>query len=200
MSRGGGKPGWAAWIPMILVLAGCTTPSLDMSNGRIEPPGPIEGVVIGSILVQADQEPPQSWVNSLFGRKSAGFTYVFDIIYIGMSDPNGSYPYAERYQLEAKPGEERIFAARLPTGNYLFRTFHHEGLSAMGGELGLIFTVGPGATHYVGRLHLEVPRRATMGAPFTYKVEDGREATLAALGHRHPDLGAHAINVLMHSR
>ena len=48
-----------------LALAGCGTPSLDMSGERIEPAGPDGGVVIGSILVQADQEPPDSWVNSV---------------------------------------------------------------------------------------------------------------------------------------
>ncbi|HSE60480.1 MAG TPA: hypothetical protein VLA99_17395 [Nitrospiraceae bacterium] len=200
MFRRGKRLGWAVWIPMVLALAGCTTSSFDMSDGRIEPPGPDGGVVIGSVLVLAEQEPPQSWYNKLFGRKAAGFTYDFDIVHIGTSDPNGTQPYAKRYELDAKPGEERIFAARLPVGNYLIKTFHHEGLSAMGGDLGLIFSVAPDAARYIGRLLLEVPRRVTIGAPFTYKVEDGREATLAALRRRHPDLGSRVVNAPMQTR
>ena len=185
---------------MALVLAGCTTPSLDMSDDRIEPPGPDAGLVIGSVLVQADQEPPQVWYNKLFGRKAAGFTYEFEIVHVDMDELIGAAPYTKRYELEVKPGEERFFVARLSSGNYLFKSFHHEGLSAMGGDLKLLFSVAPGATQYVGRLLLELPRRVTPGTPFTYKIEDGREAALAVLRQRHPDLVADVVDTPMQSQ
>ncbi|HEY5932944.1 MAG TPA: hypothetical protein VIT63_08500, partial [Nitrospira sp.] len=44
----------------ISVLVGCSTPSLDMSGEPIVPAGPDGGVVIGSVLVQADQDAPGS--------------------------------------------------------------------------------------------------------------------------------------------
>jgi len=192
--------GWAVCLFAMLALAGCTTPSLDMSGGRIEPAGPDGGVVIGSVLVYAEQEPPDSWFNRLFGRTAAGFTYDFQIVRVDTNDPKGVRPYADQYELDAKPGVERIFVARLPVGDYLIKTFRHEGLSALGGDLEVIFSVAPDATHYIGRLLLEVPRRVTMGTSFTYEVQDAREATFAAVHKRHPDLGQHAVNAPMQAR
>jgi len=192
--------GFVVCLVALLALSGCTTPSLDMSGGRIEPAGPDGGVVIGSVLVQAEEEPPDSWFNRLFGRKAAGFVYDFDIVRIDAHDPEGAHPYADRYALDAKPGEERIFVARLPVGTYLFRAFRHEGLSAMGGELGLIFSVAPDVTRYIGRLFLEVPRRVTIGVPFTYTVQDARDATLAAVHKQYSDVGQQAVNAPMQAR
>lgn len=201
MYRRRAVPGWAVGILGMLALAGCTTPSLDMSGGRVEPPGPDGGMVIGSVLVQAEKEPPDSWFNKLFGRKAAGFTYDFEIVSVNTNDPKGERSYERRYELDAKPGEERIFVARLPTGSYLIKTFRHEGWSAMGGNLGLLFSVAPDTTQYVGRLLLEVPRRVTMGTAFTFKVEDAREATLATVQKQHPGLGRHAVmNAPMQTR
>lgn len=157
-------------------------------------------MVIGSVLVQAEKDPPDSWFNRLFGRKAAGFTYDFEIVSVNKNDPQGERSYEYRYELDARPGEERIFVARLPTGSYLIKAFRHEGLSAMGGNLGLIFSVAPDTTRYVGRLLLEIPRRVTMGTAFTYKVEDARDATLAAVQKQHPDLVRHAVSVPMQVR
>ncbi|MDH5626273.1 MAG: hypothetical protein OEY21_09215 [Nitrospira sp.] len=44
-----------------------------MTGRPIVPAGPDGGVVIGAVLVHADQEAPDSWFNRLFGRKAAGF-------------------------------------------------------------------------------------------------------------------------------
>lgn len=195
-----GPPYVVVCVLAMLALAGCGTPSLDMSGERIEPAGPDGGVVIGSILVQADQEPPDSWVNRLFGRKAEGFTYEFEILKVDANDPNGTHPYLKRYELDAKPGEERIFVARLPAGNYLFKTFYHEGLSAMGGDVGVHFSVKADTTRYIGRLLLEIPRRVTMGVAYTYQVQDAREATLAAVFERHPELARQVVSEPMQRR
>lgn len=193
----GGVTGRILWHFALLVLAGCGTPSLDLSGGRIEPAGPDGGVVIGSVLVQADQDPPDSWFNRLFGRKAAGFTYDFEVLRVQLTDPKGTLPYLARYELDAKPGEERIFIARLPVGTYLFKAFRHEGLSAMGGDLGLNFSVAPASTIYIGRLHLEIPRRVTMGTSYTYQVQDAREATLTAVRSQYPHLGRQVADAPM---
>jgi hypothetical protein len=55
------------------VLVDCSTPYLDMTGRPIVPAGPDGGVVIGAVLVHADQEAPDSWFNRLFGRKAARF-------------------------------------------------------------------------------------------------------------------------------
>lgn len=59
----------------------------------------------------------------------------------------------------------------------------------MGGKLGLSFSVAPDTTRYIGRLLLEVPRRVTMGVPFTFTVQDTRDATLAVSTRNTPTLG-----------
>lgn len=192
--------GWALCLFVMLALAGCATPSLDMSGGRIEPAGPDGGMVIGSVLVQATQEPSNSWFNRLFGRKAAGFTYDFDIVSVDRFDPEGTRPYAGRYELAVTPGEERIFVARLPAGDYLIKSFLYEGLSVIGGDLGLIFSVAPDETRYIGRLALDVPRRVTMGTPYTYTVEDARDAAFAVVHKEHPDLGRHVVIAPMQAR
>src|SRR5262245_24251216 len=100
-------------IPPFLLLAGCAaTPSLDVSDRPIEPPGQDIGIVIGSVLVQTDQDPPDSWLNKLIGRKAEGFDYDFEIL--RAVGPAGPPPAGEeRYELEVKPAVERIFVARL---------------------------------------------------------------------------------------
>lgn len=187
-------------IVALLALAGCATPSLDMSGGRIEPAGPDGGVVIGSVLVHATQEPSHSWFNRLFGRKAAGFTYDVDIVKVDRFDPEGTRPYANRYELAVTPGEERIFVARLPVGDYLIKSFLYEGLSVIGGDLGLVFSIAPDETRYIGRLVLDVPRRVTIGTPYTYTVEDSRDAAFAVLHKEHPDLGRHVVIAPMQAR
>jgi len=171
----------------ISLLAGCRTPSLDMTGGPIVQAGPDGGIVIGSVLVQADQEAP-------------GFTYEFEILRVQVTDPKGMHPYLARYELDAKPGEERIFVARLPVGTYLFKTFRHEGLSAMGGDVGLTFHVTPETTAYIGRLLVDLPRRVAMGTSYTYQVQDAGETTLAVVRKQYPHLERQVVNAPMQTR
>jgi hypothetical protein len=183
----------------LLALIGCAN-SLDMSGSPLGPPGPDEGVVIGSVLVRADLESPASWFNRVFGRKAAGFTYDFEIVGIESTDPRGERPFADRYELDARPGEERFFLARLKAGDYLMKSFRHEGLSAMGARLDLMFSVTAGTVSYLGRLLIDVPQRVTLGTDFTFKVEDAREATLATLRKTHPELVLRVTDAPMQTR
>ncbi|WP_455371088.1 hypothetical protein [Petrachloros mirabilis] len=182
---------------LVLSGSGCAAPSLDMSDRRIPPPGPDGGVVIGSVLVQAEQELPDSWFTRLFGRNAGSFVYEFEIVRTGMGIANKSDPYKDRYVLDVQPGEERFFVAHLPVSRYVFKSFHHKGLSAMGGEVGLTFSVAPGTTVYIGRLLLEVPGRVTLGTSFTYRVENAREATLVAVRRRHPEISLQPVDAPM---
>jgi hypothetical protein len=182
-----------AWSIGVLFLAGCGTPSFDISDRSIKPPGPDYGLVIGSVLVEADSEPPNSWLNTVFGRKAAGFTYDFEIVRTGTIDGTIISGDTERYELDVKPKEERLFVARLPVGTYRIKTFRHEGFSAMGGELRICFTVTPKMTKYIGRLVLDVPRRVTLGSPFTYRIDDAHDTTLDKIREQHPDLGPDVV-------
>ena len=187
-------------IPPLLVLTGCTTtPSLDISDGPIEPPGQDIGIVIGSVLVQTDQQPPDSWFNKLFGRKAAGFDYDFEIL--RAIDPSRPQPPdEENYALEVKPAEERIFVARLPFGRYVINSFRYKRISVLAGTLGLNFVVAPRTTLYIGRLILMVPPRVTLGTPYTVEIQNAREATIDALQTQHPGLGRDAVDALIQGR
>lgn len=181
------------------LLTGCAN-SLDMSDRQLSRVEPNEGLVIGSILVDAHEVPSRSWTTSLFGRKAAGFTYDFEIVHVTETDPQGEFPYADRYELEVEPGVERTFMARLKAGDYLIKRFHHEGLSAMGGGVGVLFSVDPGMTQYVGRLRLSLPERVTLGTGFTFRVENAHDETVAAVKAVKQIVPQPVVNVPMHAR
>lgn len=186
-------------VGIFVLAAGCaTTPSLDMSDGPIEPPGQDIGIVIGSVLVQTDQEPPDFWFDKMFGRTTKGFDYDFEIIRAVGPQPQPSDE--ERYRLEVKPAEERIFVARLPFGRYVINGFRYKGITILAGELRLNFVVAPRTTLYIGRLILDVPRRATLGTPYTVEIQNAREATIGALQTQHPGLGRDALDALIQDR
>ena len=170
-----------------------------MSDRPIEPPGQDIGIVIGSVLVQTDQEPPDFWFDKVFGRTTKGFDYDFEIL--RAIDPFRRQPQdEERYGLEVKPAVERIFVARLPFGRYVISSFRYKGITILAGELGLNFVVAPRITLYIGRLILEVPRRATVGTPYTVEIQNAREATIGALQTQHPGLGQDAVDALIQNR
>ena len=180
----------------ILALAGCATiPSLDMSDGPIEPPGQDIGIVIGSVLVQTDQETQDFWFDKLFGRTTKKFDYAFEII--RAMGPTSQLSGDERYGLEVQPAVERIFVARLPFGRYVINTFRYKGITLLAGELGWNFVVAPRTTLYIGRLILAVPRRATLGTPYTVEIQNAREVTIDALQTQHPGLGRDALDALI---
>jgi hypothetical protein len=183
----------------IVAWTGCsTTPSLDMSSGTIEPPRHEIGIVIGSVLVQTEEVPPDSWLTRLFGRKASGFDYDFEIV--SVPDPASIQKTDTRYTLEVKPGEERIFVARLPFGRYVINRFRYKGISLLAGEMGANFVVAPRATLYIGRFVLKVQRRVSLGTPYDVEVQDAREATIAALQPQHPGLGLDAMTALIQER
>jgi len=185
----------------LLMLAGCSTTSLDMGDKPIEPPGPGWGIVVGSVLVEAEDDPPDSWWNRMFGRNAEGFTYEFQIVRIEWTDrKGGGHPFAEQYRLEVKPKVERTFVSRLPVGNYLIKTFRHEGLSAIGGDLEVKFSVEPGRTQYLGRLILDVPRRVSFGTPYTFRIANARDTAIAALRQRYPAFAGEVVDSPMQAR
>src|SRR5215510_8820122 len=67
------------FLSCYLVVTGCaTTPSLDMSDGPIEPPGQDIGIVIGSVFVQTDREPPDFCFVKNDGATTEKFDYAFE--------------------------------------------------------------------------------------------------------------------------
>jgi len=165
--------------------------SLDMSDEHITPPGTEWGVVIGSVLVQPEKGASD---NDVMGRELMK-EYEFDIVQIQPGDPYGETPYAERYRLDAKAGEERIFISRLRSGQYLFKNFHEARVRGIGGDLDLTFASMAGEVRYIGRVLVQIPQRVSVGKGYRFTVENAREPTFAQVSEQHPELTKDAVNV-----
>jgi hypothetical protein len=184
---------WIAFL-LTLSLAACTK-SFDMSNERLTPLSPEWGVVIGSVLVKPLKQADDTGKS----RDAADTTFAFDIVQSQPGDVEGESPYAERYRLESKAGEERVFISRLRTGRYMIRSFAQDRIAGKGGDLGLVFDCMAGEVRYLGRLLVEVPQRVTRGKEYRFTVENAREATLMKVAGPHPELAKQAVDAPMRS-
>jgi hypothetical protein len=187
-------PFWMA-LMTAFAMAACAK-SFDMSGERLTPLGPEWGIVIGSVLIK----PVRAAEDKKKSADPSDMSYEFDIVQSQPGDPDGESPYAERYRLEAKAGEERMFISRLPTGRYLFKNFGQDRVVGTGGDLGLVFEAMAGEVRYIGRLVLEVPQRASRGKEYRFAVDNARDATLAQITGRHPQLVQQAIDAPLRSR
>jgi hypothetical protein len=179
----------------MLSLVACAK-SFDMSSERLTPLGPEWGVVIGSVLVKPVKPAGEGGKS----REAADASYVFDIVQSQPGDPEGETPYAERYRLESKVGEERVFISRLRTGRYLIKAFAQDGLAGKGGDLDLVFDSMAGEVRYLGRLLVEIPQRPSRGKEYRFMVENAREETLKQVAGPHPELADQVVDVPMRSR
>jgi hypothetical protein len=189
-----GRPIRTALV-LALSLAACAK-SFDMSDERLSPLGPEWGIVIGSVLVK----PVKLAGESRKSGDASDTTYEFDIVQSQPGDPEGETPYAERYRLQSKAGEERVFISRLRTGRYMMRSFAQDRIAGKGGDLGIVFDSMAGEVRYVGRLLVEVPQRVSRGKEYRFTVENGREKTLTKIAEQHPDLAKQAVDVPMRPR
>jgi hypothetical protein len=180
----------------LFVLASCAK-SFDMSGEPITQPGPGWGVVIGSVLVQPEKVASDK---DATGPDASGASYEFDIVQVQPGDPDGESPYAERYHLDAKAGEERVFISHLRTGQYLIRTFHQAAVAGLGGELELVFDAAPEEIRYIGRLLVEIPRQVSRGKGYRFTVENAREPTMARVPKQHADVMKAVVDAPMHGR
>lgn len=180
---------------LALLLAACAK-SFDMSDEHLSPLGPEWGIVIGSVLVK----PVKLAGESSKSGDASDTTYDFDIVQSQPGDPEGESPYAERYRLQSKAGEERLFISRLRTGRYMMRSFAQDRIAGKGGDLGIVFDSMAGEVRYVGRLLVEVPQRVSRGKEYRFTVENGREKTLTKIAEQHPDLVKQAVDVPMRPR
>ena len=182
-------------VMSIALSLGACAKSFDMSGERLTPLGPEWGVVIGSVLVK-----PAKLADKSTKADANMTTYEFDIVQSQPGDPEGETPYAERYHLQAKVGEERMFISRLRTGRYLVKSFAKEGITGTGGDLDLIFDNMAGEVRYIGRLLVEVPQRVSRGKEYRFTVENAREETLRQISDRHAELATQAADAPMRSR
>lgn len=178
----------ALWCSRIVLVAcllfsiSCAK-SLDMSGDRIAVPGNEWGVVVGSVAIEPDKPERPSTIQPL-----ATETFILEVVQIQPGDPEGTRPYAEQYELTAKAGEDKLFVSRLRPGRYLIRSFQASGFMGLGGDIKAVFTVEPGVVHYIGRLHIMVPRYLSHDRPYRFTLQNAQQADVAKLAASHPDL------------
>jgi len=181
-------------LMVILSVAACAkSVDFDMAGEQLTPLGPEWGIVVGSVLVKPRRLPDERGKP----RDDADMMYEFDIVQSQPGDPEGESHYAERYRLECKAGEERVFISRLHTGRYMMRSFAQDRMVGKGGDLGLVFESMAGEVRYVGRLLVEVPQRVSSGKEYRYTVENAREATLMKMATLHPELAKRVVDAPM---
>lgn len=183
-------------VAVLFGLASCTK-LFDMSGEHITVPGPDWGVVIGSVLVQPEKVASGETGNAL---DVSGSSYEFDIVRIQPGDPDGEDPYGEKYRLDAKAGEERIFISRLRSGQFLMKSFRDEQMTGLGGGLQLVFTSMGGEIRYIGRVLVEIPQQVSKGKSYRFTVENARESTLEQVARQHADLTKDVVDKPMQAR
>lgn len=181
------KHAWTA-VVIALTVAACAK-SFDMSNERLTPLPTEQGIVIGSVVVKTVDDTSKS-------GDAGNMTFQFDIVQSLPGNPEGG-PNAERYRLEVKGGEERVFVSRLREGRYLLKSFAQERIVGVGGDLGLVFDSRAGEISYIGRLVVEVPHRVSRGNEYRFIVENARESTLREISGRQPELAKQAVDAPM---
>lgn len=183
-------------IALLFALASCAK-FFDMSGERITVPGPEWGVVIGSVLVQ-----PEKIASDATGKPVdvSGSSYEFEIVRIQPGDPDGEGPYVEKYRLDVKAGEERMFISRLRAGQFLIKSFRDEQMTGLGGDLGLVFSSMGGEIRYIGRLLVEIPRQVSKGKRYGFTIENAREPTMAEVSRHHADLTKDVVDKPMQAR
>lgn len=169
-------------VACLLVLTSCAK-SLDMSDDHIALPGIEWGVVVGSVEIESEQSERPSNIQPL-----AHETFILNVVQIQPGDPEGTRPYADAYELTTKAGEGKLFVSRLRPGRYLIRSFQASGFMGLSGDIRAVFTVEPGAVRYIGRLHIIVPRHLSQDRPYRFTLENVRQADVAKLIERYPDL------------
>lgn len=184
------------FIGMLFGVVSCAK-SFDMSDERALTPGPEWGVAIGSVLVRTDETVSRKNSTS---PGTVSSSYEFEIVPIKAGDPNGKGPYVKKYRLDVNGGVERIFIARLPTGQYLIRSFHEDKVAGLGGYLDVVFTAKAEEVRYIGRVLVDIPPKMTRGKDYRFAVEDAREPTLTQVSTTHPALTRDVVNMPMQIR
>jgi hypothetical protein len=178
-----------AAIALVLVLgAGCASPSMISTKDELQSVGENEGIVVGSFLVNIEpgEEKESAWA-FLKGRKTGDSEYdvtVTETTGLGGDLMNAALPYRTNYQFRVKPEQEIRFIKKLPAGRYRIMQIKQVDSTAYV-NVGAAFTVRPKQPTYIGRMVVRIPYRAMAGTQVSVRVTDAQEETVDALRKEH---------------
>jgi hypothetical protein len=164
------------------LLSGCA--SMISSKEELQSIGDNEGVVVGSVLITAEQrnENEPWWV---LARKSGELEYSLAVSEAGFN------PMKRTYTLSATPGKEEFFVKKFLVGNYEIDSINLTGFLVPAGmkfPLGLGFTVKPKKITYIGKIVVTAPYRIVSGGGFRFAIQDAKQETVEKLRNDYPSI------------
>lgn len=142
----------------ILLLFGCAT-SMHMPLQDMQQLTPKEGIIVGSVLIKGGKD--------IIGRKRWELLAKDVDLFL-----------SKNYSVKAdRGGEEKIFVAKMPVGNYHFFEIYQPGFSTFRIKTNIHFKVQPEKTVYIGRLTIEFSGLLNVFSSPLFKIEDAQETT-----------------------
>lgn len=186
----------------LILLSGCA--STTSSKDDLHSVGENEGIVVGSVLLNAEKgNPEESGLAFLRGRKAGGMEYSVSIgkplLFLWKprrGSPRWTHALDSVHSVQAIPGKEEVFAIRLPAGSYNIGRLEAEGivpliLTRPVMRLAIHFYVKPGKIIYIGKLVVNLPHRIGDGSEARFEILDAQQETIEELRGKHPTI---AIN------
>jgi hypothetical protein len=162
-------------IAFFIIQSGCTFKSLQMTKEEIQQPKDSEGIIIGSIIVEAKKpESDSGWQTFWKGKKASEFKYKF---LVSKTDEN-----SDSYQIIVEPNNEKIFVSKLNSGDYhIFKIWVVYVSDYLYTDTDIRFTVTPQKETYIGKLVVSFPDRVKMFSKFNMQIEDAQASAVAQM-------------------
>ena len=153
-------------LAFFLSQTGCSLKSLQMTKEEIQRLENTEGIIFGSILVEAkDPENDSGWQTFWKGKKASDFKYSF--LLKKVDDNSGAY------EIIVDPNNEKTFVSKLVGGDYrIYKIWVVYVSDYLYTDTDVRFTVLPQKATYVGRLRVSFPERVKMFSKFGLEIED----------------------------
>jgi len=180
MTRKGSCSGLVV-IASILTMTGCA-PTVQLQQVQLQEPTPTEGAVVASVLVKG-------------GRDVLGRT-KYELAIAAANKGNST---TSQYLVQAnRDGDEEVFVAVMPAGDYRFYEIRQAGFSNWTRATNVHFRVEPGKVTYIGRLVVDFPDQLiSVYTPIRIRVEDARAPTLdRAKGRYGKDFAQASTNLM----
>lgn len=134
-------------LPFALLVLGCSTTLYTTKEG-LQQIKTNEGIIIGSVLIQAEEDPDRS--PSLKGHRTTYGNYILLIQEVREWVPG---IFTETYEIYVRPNEEHLFIHKLPEGKCILYEIWHQPDSGSG--IGIVvepylhFSVTAGRSTYI---------------------------------------------------
>jgi hypothetical protein len=157
-------------VAMLFSQSACSFKSLKMTKEEIQQPKDSEGIIFGSILVEAKEpENDSGWQTFWKGKKASDFKYKFLL-----SKSDGMIA---SHEIIVEPNTEKLFVAKLDSGDYSFFRIM-VGSNYLRSDTDIRFNVKPHRATYIGKLIVSMPERVKWLGKFSLRIEDEQSTVI----------------------